>query len=89
VLFVREGRSLRLTAAGETLLEYARRLLALNNEAYRNISGRQLRGRVRLGMLQDFGTPNTPGLVRSVCTLESSCSWLTNFRESRNLASTI
>ena len=49
------GRGMALTPAGETLLAYARRLLALNDEAVTALRGATLAGSVRLGMQQDFG----------------------------------
>ena len=49
------GRGMELTAAGETLLGYARRLLELNDEAVAALRGAELAGGVRLGMQQDFG----------------------------------
>ncbi|MFT4173161.1 MAG: LysR substrate-binding domain-containing protein [Rhodocyclaceae bacterium] len=49
------GRGLALTPAGEILLSYARRLLALNDEAASAVRGAGLDGVVRLGMQEDFG----------------------------------
>jgi len=51
----KSGRGMALTPAGETLLAYARRLLALNDEAVAALRGATLAGSVRLGMQQDFG----------------------------------
>lgn len=49
------GRGMVPTAAGETLLGYARRLLELNDEAATAVRGVELAGKVRLGMQADFG----------------------------------
>ncbi|MGC3964190.1 MAG: LysR substrate-binding domain-containing protein [Rhodocyclaceae bacterium] len=49
------GRGLALTPTGEILLSYARRLLALNDEAASAVRGAGLDGVVRLGMQEDFG----------------------------------
>ena len=49
------GRGLVLTPAGETLLAYARRLLALNDEATEALAASRLEGVVRLGLQEDFG----------------------------------
>ncbi len=49
------GRGMVPTAAGETLLAYARRLLELNDEAASAVRGVDLEGGVRLGMPEDFG----------------------------------
>lgn len=53
-LFVREGKRQRLTPAGETLLGYARRLLATNDEALLALQGMNASGDLRLGMPQDL-----------------------------------
>jgi DNA-binding transcriptional LysR family regulator len=50
----RQGRGLALTPAGEAMLGYARRLLALNDEALASVSGAAVAGTVRLGLAQDF-----------------------------------
>lgn len=62
-LTVRQGRTLALTPAGEILLSYARRMLALNDEALRAIKGELLQGEVRLGMQEDFGESLMPGVL--------------------------
>ena len=49
------GRGMTPTAAGETLLGYARRLLELNDEAAAAVRGVDLTGAVSLGMQEDFG----------------------------------
>lgn len=49
------GRGMVPTAAGETLLAYARRLLELNDEAANAVRGVELEGGIRLGMPEDFG----------------------------------
>jgi DNA-binding transcriptional LysR family regulator len=51
----KEGRGMVTTAAGESLLGYARRLLELNDEAATAVRGADLAGSVRLGIQQDFG----------------------------------
>lgn len=54
LLFRKAGRSQELTEAGELLLGYARRLLALNDEAAAAMGSSGLQGAVRFGMTQDF-----------------------------------
>ncbi len=53
-LFSKAGRGLALTAAGEALLGYARKMLALNDEAINVIRTAQLEGVVKLGLPADF-----------------------------------
>lgn len=62
-LFRKAGRGLALTEAGETMLGYARRLIALNDEAAGAMRGADLRGGVRLGMPEDFGEAVLPEVL--------------------------
>src|SRR5258706_13641306 len=49
-VFERTSRSLALTPAGDTLLGYARRILALNDESVRRIAEPPVSGLIRLGI---------------------------------------
>jgi len=62
-LVAKNGRHLELTTSGEVLLSYARRLLALNDEALQAVKGELLQGEVRLGMQEDFGDSVMPGVL--------------------------
>jgi len=62
-LFRKVGRGLELTDAGETLLAYAHRLLALNDEAGAAMRGVDLQGWVRLGLQEDFGETLLPAVL--------------------------
>ncbi|MBV8211382.1 MAG: LysR family transcriptional regulator [Burkholderiaceae bacterium] len=53
VLFRKVGRSKQLTEHGVRLLNYARRLLALNDEAVESLAAPDLRGPLRLGSIYD------------------------------------
>lgn len=53
-LFVRKGRTMALTEEGLSLLRYARRILALNDEALSAIVGAEISGPVRFGTIQDL-----------------------------------
>lgn len=55
LLLRRAGRGLALTDSGELMLAYARRLLALNDEACAALHSGRLGGEVRLGLREDFG----------------------------------
>lgn len=52
-LLARDTRNVALTERGEMLLGYARRLLALNDEARQALNQNRLQGRVRLGASQE------------------------------------
>jgi DNA-binding transcriptional LysR family regulator len=53
-LFHRDGRRLALTPAGQSLLVYARDMLAINDRAVSALNGDVLAGPARVGMVQDF-----------------------------------
>jgi DNA-binding transcriptional LysR family regulator len=59
-IFQRIGKKLNLTENGNVLLDYARKLLALNDEAIQAAAGTKLHGRLRLGLLQDFAESILP-----------------------------
>ena len=62
-LVVKNGRRLALTQHGEIVLGYARRMLALNDEAQRALQGELLQGEIRIGMQEDFGESLMPGML--------------------------
>lgn len=62
-LFLREGRRLNLTQAGEVLLDYARRVLSLHDEAVAAVSAGRFVGPARVGMVQDFADNLLGGLL--------------------------
>jgi len=62
-LFIREGRRLELSEAGEVLLDYARRLLALHDEAVVAVGSGTFFGPIRVGAVQDFADTLLSGLL--------------------------
>lgn len=62
-LFRKSGRGLALTAAGEAMLGYARRLVDLNDEAAVAIRGVDLAGGIRLGLQEEFGEGLLPEVL--------------------------
>src|SRR6516165_2701370 len=61
----RKGRVINLTSEGSKLVQYARRILALNDEAYASMSDDVLSGFVKLGVPLDFfGRDFTSWLAR-------------------------
>jgi DNA-binding transcriptional LysR family regulator len=53
-LFVKHGRGARLTAEGERLIEFARRIIQVEAGALAALSRKGLRGAVRLGIPDDY-----------------------------------
>jgi DNA-binding transcriptional LysR family regulator len=62
-LFHRTKANVDLSAAGEGLLGYARRILSLNEEAVGRVREHKVEGRVRLGVMDDYGTLLVPPLL--------------------------
>jgi len=71
-LFTREGRRLALTAAGTVLLDYARRVLSLHDEAVSAVSAGHFTGPVRVGMVQDFADTLLAGALARFAELHPS-----------------
>jgi len=63
-LVQKAGRGLALTAAGESMLGYAKRLLDLNDEAVDRLRGTELEGWARLGLAQDFAEGWLPAVLK-------------------------
>jgi len=59
-LFLRKTRKLELTRHGEQFVVKARKLLQLNDEIWADMSGRLLRGSLRVGVPYDLVTPVAP-----------------------------
>ncbi len=68
-LFVRKGRGLIPTEAGDALTEYARRIIALNDEAARAVGAAVTPETVRLGLPQDFYDDVMPATVNAFSDL--------------------
>lgn len=64
--FSRAARKLSLTAEGEQLLGYARRMLALNDEALSRLTDSGYEGDLRLGVPGDIVYPQIPGVLKAM-----------------------
>ena len=62
-LFIREGKRLHLSPAGQVLLDYADRLLALADEARHAVQDPRPRGLFRLGAMESTAAVRLPGPV--------------------------
>src|ERR1700759_5242118 len=54
-LLSRSRAEVNLTAAGDELLGFARRMLVLNDEAIGRLREHEIEGHVRLGVMDDYG----------------------------------
>ena len=64
-LLDRSNRSVSLTAQGEQLLSYARRMLALNDEVYTRLTAKEYEGEIVLGVPHDIIYPYIPPILRT------------------------
>jgi DNA-binding transcriptional LysR family regulator len=63
-LFDRANRRLKLTAAGQKLFDYARQMLALNDEAVANLTRPRISGNVHLGIPNEFAASFLPAILQ-------------------------
>ncbi len=63
-LLDRSARQIGLTAQGEQLLGYGRRLLALNDEVYARLTDQSFEGQLTLGVPSDIVYPYIPGVLQ-------------------------
>jgi DNA-binding transcriptional LysR family regulator len=63
-LFDRSGRGIALTATGDQLLSYARRMIALNDEIHARLAANCCEGEVVLGVPHDLVYPNIPDILQ-------------------------
>lgn len=63
-LLDRSGRSVRLTASGEQLLSYARKMVELNDEAFARLTHKEYAGEIHLGVPHDIVYPVIPRVLQ-------------------------
>ncbi|AXI47497.1 LysR family transcriptional regulator [Sulfitobacter sp. SK012] len=63
-LLDRSGRTVALTASGEQLLAYARRMVALNDELVSRLTDHEFEGTVSLGVPHDIVYPAIPQVLK-------------------------
>lgn len=62
-LFIKDGRGNRLTSEGERLLNFARKMIRLNNEAFAAFDDNRLEGTLRIGTPDDYADRYMPGII--------------------------
>jgi DNA-binding transcriptional LysR family regulator len=62
-LFVRTTRNVAITAEGKTLLDYGRRMLAMREEAWASVVRPEMRGRVTIGVPDDYASSLLPTVL--------------------------
>lgn len=65
-LFRREARRMTPTPEGQQLLGYARRMLALNDEAMARLTSQAYEGEIRIGVPCDIVFPAMPGILKAL-----------------------
>lgn len=68
-LLHREGRGIALTAVGEHLVSYARRLIAINDETWARLTNDDYEGDVVFGVPVDIVYPNVPYILKRATAL--------------------
>lgn len=63
-LLDRTGRTIALTASGEQLLVYARRMIALNDEVISRLTDQAYEGEIKLGVPHDVVYPAIPQVLK-------------------------
>lgn len=63
-LLDRSGRTIGLTTAGEKLLSYGRRILAINDEVYAQMTDTAFEGTLTLGVPHDIVYPSVPRVLK-------------------------
>lgn len=63
-LLDRSGRTIALTASGEQLLTYARRMIALNDEVITRLTDQAFEGEISLGVPHDIVYPAIPMVLK-------------------------
>lgn len=65
-LFNRAGRKMEPSSEGEKLISYARRMLALNDEALMRLAPQSFDAELRLGVPYDIVAPQMPAILRDL-----------------------
>ncbi|MGH1428503.1 MAG: LysR family transcriptional regulator [Arenicella sp.] len=90
-VFSRQGHNFELTKSGETLLPFAKEILKLHDRALGELSGKELMGKVRLGIPSEFALRLLPRIVGDFSrknpkvTLEVVCDLSRNLRNGLEL----
>jgi DNA-binding transcriptional LysR family regulator len=72
-LLDRSARTIALTASGEQLLSYARRMLELNDEVYGRLTAQEYEGEIVLGVPHDIVYPSIPRCCNSFTPIFRAC----------------
>lgn len=68
-IFVKDGRNSRITEHGRRLVEYARRMVALNDETLSAFSEPEMAGHIRLGLPDDYAERLLPQVLAAFNSL--------------------
>lgn len=63
-IVVRSNKGISLTASGERLLDHARNIVMLNDEAVEFVFDRRRNGVVRIGLMEDYASVVLPPLIK-------------------------
>ncbi|NNL35523.1 MAG: LysR family transcriptional regulator [Silicimonas sp.] len=86
-LLDRSGRTIALTTAGEKLVSYGRRILAINDEVYSQMTDSAFEGMIVLGVPHDIIYPSIPQVMKHFAAeyprmrVQLQSSWTKNLKE--------
>ncbi|MBJ3776120.1 LysR substrate-binding domain-containing protein [Acuticoccus mangrovi] len=88
-LFAKQGRRNRMTSAGQELLDYAERIVRLNDEAIGRLDTRAFSGRIRVGTPDDYAEAFLPEAFGRFARIHPQVEVEIECRQSRELAEMI
>ncbi|WP_390617361.1 LysR substrate-binding domain-containing protein [Maricurvus nonylphenolicus] len=86
-LLLRVGANIELTDAGKSLLNYAKRILAINDEAIASFNANEMSGSIRLGLPSEFALTLLPKILSRFCQTYPNVTLEVTSDLSRNLTS--
>lgn len=84
-IFIKDGRQSRLTEDGQRLVEYARRMILLNDETLSAFSGHKEVGHIKLGVPDDYADRLLPQVLAAFNRLNPSIEVLVECAASSRL----
>lgn len=87
-LLVRNGQTLELTQSGQTLFDYAKQILNLNDEVLGQLDSAAISGKITLGIPSEFATTFLPKIVGRFIQAYPNVILEVNCDLSKNLLST-
>ncbi|WP_417624307.1 LysR substrate-binding domain-containing protein [Paremcibacter congregatus] len=85
-LFTKKGRELVLTEAGLSMVSHARQLLSMHDNIVDNLRGQAIKGKVRIGIPDDYAMLFLPNILKRFAALHPDVSLEIKSKGSSNLS---